>query len=133
MIKIKYTILCVDDEKIVLDSLKTQLRTLLGDSYHYEIAQNGNEALEVVEEMKDDNLEVIIVISDYVMPGMYGDEFLIKLHQKYPQIRKIMLTGQADESVIKRTREKANLLFCIRKPWTQEDLARVIKVSMDIA
>lgn len=133
MIKIKYTILCVDDEKIVLDSLKTQLRTLLGDSYHYEIAQNGNEALEVVEEMKDDNLEVIIVISDYVMPGMYGDEFLIKLHQKYPQIRKIMLTGQADESVIKRAREKANLLFCIRKPWTQEDLARVIKVSMDIA
>jgi CheY-like chemotaxis protein len=128
--KSKNTILCVDDEKIVLDSLKTQLRSLFGDNFHYEIAQNGSEALEVVDEMKEDNLDVIIVISDYVMPGMYGDEFLIKLHQKYPQIRKIMLTGQADDNAIKRAREKANLLFCIRKPWTQEELAKIIKAGI---
>ncbi|NJO00971.1 MAG: response regulator [Bacteroidia bacterium] len=126
----KHTILCVDDEKIVLDSLKTQLRTLFGDSFHYEVAQNGDEALEVVDEMKNDNLDVLIVISDYIMPGMYGDEFLIQLHRKYPQILKIMLTGQADDNAIKRAREKANLLFCLRKPWTQDELAKIIKASI---
>lgn len=129
----KNTILCVDDEKIVLDSLKTQLRTLFGDNFNYEIAQNGNEALDVVEELQEDNLDVIIVITDYVMPGMYGDEFLIKLHQKHPKIRKIMLTGQADDNAIKRAREKANLLFCIRKPWTQDELAKIIHAGMKSA
>ncbi|MCU0446248.1 MAG: response regulator [Microscillaceae bacterium] len=130
MAKHKHTILCVDDEKIVLDSLKTQLRTIFGDDFHYEVAQNGSEALEVVDEMKEDNLDVLIVISDYIMPGMYGDEFLIKLHQKYPQIRKIMLTGQADDNAVKRAREKANLLFCLRKPWTKEELAKIIKAGI---
>jgi CheY-like chemotaxis protein len=130
MTKTKTTILCVDDEKIVLDSLKTQLRSIFGDGYHYEIAQNGNEALEIVDELKQDSLDVIIVISDYVMPGMYGDEFLIKLHQKHPNIKKIMLTGQADDNAVKRAREKANLLFCLKKPWTQEELAKILKLGI---
>jgi len=65
----KNTILCVDDEKIVLDSLKTQLKSIFGDSYNYEIAQNGKEALGVVDELQADELDVIVVISDYVMPN----------------------------------------------------------------
>lgn len=126
----KSTILCVDDEKTVLDSLKNQLRGIFGDSFNYEIAQNGTEALEVVDELKDDSLDVIVVISDYIMPGMYGDEFLIKLHSKYPNIRKIMLTGQADDNAIKRARDKANLLFCLRKPWNQDELAKIVKMGL---
>lgn len=126
----KSTILCVDDEKTVLDSLKNQLRGIFGDAFNYEIAQNGNEALEVVDELKDDSLDVIVVISDYIMPGMYGDEFLIKLHTKYPNIRKIMLTGQADDNAIKRARDKANLLFCLRKPWNQDELAKIVKMGL---
>jgi|GEM_PF-4534635 len=65
----KNTILCVDDEKIVLDSLKTQLKSIFGDSYNYEIAQNGKEVLGVVDELQADELDVIVVISDYVMPN----------------------------------------------------------------
>ena len=130
MAKTKNTILCVDDEKIVLDSLKTQLRNIFGDTYNYEIAQNGTEALEVVEELHEDELDVIVVISDYVMPGMYGDEFLIKLHAKHPNIRKIMLTGQADDNAVKRARDNANLLFCLRKPWAEAELAKIIKLGL---
>jgi CheY-like chemotaxis protein len=126
----KSTILCVDDEKTVLDSLKNQLRGIFGDSFNYEIAQNGAEALEVVDELQDDSLDVIVVISDYIMPGMYGDEFLIKLHAKYPNIRKIMLTGQADDNAVKRARDKANLLFCLRKPWNQDELAKIVKMGL---
>lgn len=130
MAKQKNTILCVDDEKIVLDSLKTQLRSIFGDAYNYEIAQNAKEALEVVDELQLDELGVIVVISDYVMPGMYGDEFLIKLHEKHPHIRKIMLTGQADDSAIKRARDNANLLFCLRKPWSEAELAKIVKLGL---
>ncbi len=130
MAKNKNTILCVDDDKTVLDSLKNQLRGIFGDTYNYEIAQNGSEALEVVDELQEDKLDVIVVISDYIMPGMYGDEFLIKLHAKHPSIRKIMLTGQADDKAVKRARDNANLLFCLKKPWSQEELAKVVKMGL---
>jgi response regulator RpfG family c-di-GMP phosphodiesterase len=85
----------------------------------------------VVDELQEDSLDVIVVISDYIMPGMYGDEFLIKLHAKYPNIRKIMLTGQADDNAVKRARDNANLLFCLRKPWSQEELAKIVKMGLD--
>lgn len=123
----KNTILCVDDEKTVLDSLKNQLRDIFGASYNYEVAQNGDDALEVVDELVQDGLDTVVVISDYIMPNMYGDEFLIKLHAKYPHIKKIMLTGQADADAIERARNEANLLFCIHKPWSREELANVLK------
>ena len=39
------------------------------------------------------------------MPGIKGDEFLIRVHQKYPKIVKVMLTGQADEVAIERVKK----------------------------
>ena len=131
MKKSRNTILCVDDEKIVLDSLKTQLKSIFGDAYNYEIAQNAKEALEVVDDLKFEAQDVVVVISDYVMPGMYGDEFLIKLHEKHPNIKKIMLTGQADDNAVKRAREGANLLFCLRKPWSEAELSKIIKLGLN--
>jgi DNA-binding NtrC family response regulator len=58
---------------------------------------------------------------------MKGDEFLIAVHQKYPQITTIMLTGQASKAAIADVKEKANLYRCVRKPWEYEDLMHTIK------
>ncbi len=41
--KPKRAILCVDDEKIVLDSLQDQLRNTFGDEFEYEIAESVDE------------------------------------------------------------------------------------------
>ena len=98
----KPMILCVDDEQVVLQSLKTQLEEAFGDDYLYEVAEDADEALEVINELNEDSLSIILIVSDWLMPGMKGDEFLIKVHHKFPKIVKIMLTGQADESAIKR-------------------------------
>jgi len=46
----KPVILCVDDERIVLESLRTQLRQAFGDAYLYEGAEDAEEALEVINE-----------------------------------------------------------------------------------
>ena len=61
------------------------------------------------------------------MPGMKGDEFLIAVHQKCPEIVTIMLTGQASEAAITDVKEKANLYRCFRKPWKYEELMYTIK------
>ncbi|MDX2305438.1 MAG: response regulator [Microscillaceae bacterium] len=127
----KFSIVCVDDEKIILDSLKTQLRSIFGNAYSYEIAEDAQEAFELIEELVQDKTKVLLVISDYIMPGMYGDEFLIRLHEKHPEIKKILLTGQANEKAIDQMREQAELLFCIRKPWTARELESMIRKGLD--
>ncbi|CCQ59778.1 two-component response regulator [Crocosphaera watsonii] len=46
---IKPVILCVDDEKVILDSLKIQLKKEFQDTYLYEAAESADEALEIIE------------------------------------------------------------------------------------
>jgi CheY-like chemotaxis protein len=127
----KPVILCVDDEKVVLNSLKRQLKQAFGNDYQYEVAENADEALELIDELTQENIGIILIVSDWLMPGMKGDEFLIKVHQVFPKIVKIMLTGQADEAAIERAKEQANLHCCLYKPWSQTELVETIKSALE--
>ena len=111
-------ILCVDDEKVVLDSLKIQLKREFGDNYIYEFAENADDALEIIAELEKENKTILVIVSDWLMPGIKGDEFLIRVHEKHPDIVKVMLTGQADENAITKVKEQANLHACLYKPWS---------------
>jgi CheY-like chemotaxis protein len=124
-------ILCVDDEVTILDSLKEQLFRCFGDRYLIEVASSATEALEVMEELQEDGIKVLIIVSDWLMPGIKGDEFLIKVHQQYPEIVTVMLTGQADEVAIERARKEAQLYACLHKPWTETELTQVITSALE--
>lgn len=80
----KPTIICVDDEKIVLTSLKSELKEAFGDNYAIETAEGGEDALEIVVELMADKNEIPLVISDYIMPGIKGDELLKRIHKVSP-------------------------------------------------
>lgn len=123
-------ILCVDDEITILDSLKEQLFRCFGDRYIVEVASSATEATEVMEELSEEGIKVLIIVSDWLMPGIKGDEFLIQVHQKYPEIVTVMLTGQADEDAIERTRKEADLYACLHKPWTETELTQVITSAL---
>jgi len=61
---LKKTILCVDDEKIVLDSLKAQLKRRFKEDFNYEIALDAEEAMEVIEELnEEDNIVIVIILT----------------------------------------------------------------------
>ncbi|HAZ44887.1 MAG TPA: hypothetical protein DDW76_07215 [Cyanobacteria bacterium UBA11369] len=126
----KPVIVCVDDEKIVLQSLKAQLKAAFGDAYLYEVAEDGNEALELIKELQDEEMKILLIVSDWLMPGMKGDELLIRVHQAFPNIIKIMLTGQADEEAIARAKEQANIHSCLYKPWAEEELIATIQSAL---
>ena len=126
----KCVILCVDDEQMVLKSLESQLIHEFGNQYHIELAEGGAEALELLDEMEEDEYRALVIISDWLMPEMRGDEFLIKAHQKFPQVVKLMLTGQADEEAVERTRNEANLFKLLDKPWSASDLIDAIKLGL---
>ncbi len=108
----KPIILCVDDEPDILNTLKMQLKNEFKNNYFYELAESGDEALDLLEEFQE-KAQVIVVVSDWLMPGIKGDELLIKVHQKYPKIIKVMLTGQADAAAVQRAVEEADLYCCL--------------------
>jgi CheY-like chemotaxis protein len=129
----KSVILCVDDEPTVLQSLKTQLKSAFRDNYFYEVAEDADEALEIISEFESEEAKIIVIVSDWLMPGMKGDEFLVRVHQKFPKIIKIMLTGQADESAIDRAKAEAKLYDCLAKPWSEEELIKTIQSALAIS
>ena len=126
----KPVFLCVDDERMVLDSLRTQLATAFGDAYIYERAEDAEEALDVINDLNEEGISVILIISDWLMPGIRGDELLIQIHKNYPNVIKIMLTGQADKVAIERAKKHANLHCCLSKPWLESDLLETIKSGL---
>ena len=89
----KPVILCVDDEKIILDSLEEQINARLGKDFDIEVAESGEEGLEIIEELEEEGRELAVVISDQLMPGMKGADFLIKVHERNQDALKILLTG----------------------------------------
>ena len=123
-------ILCVDDEKVVLDSLKAQLKSAFGETYQYELAEDAKEAFELIDELSEEEASILLIVSDWLMPGMKGDEFLIQVHQRFPRVIKVILTGQADKSAIDQAKIKANLHRCLYKPWSEAELIETIKSGL---
>lgn len=123
---LKPVFICIDDEIIILKSLQNQLQRNFGSKYQYEFAESTDEAFELIEELIHDKNKIIVIISDWLMPQMKGDEFLIKVHQMHPNIVKIMLTGQANKDAVKRAVEEANLYKLISKPWEEKELIEII-------
>ncbi len=118
----KPVIICVDDEQTILDSLEIELSRVLGNDYLIETAGGGKEALELFSDLLEEDYEVALVMSDYIMPDIKGDELLKRIHTMSPQTLKIMLTGQADVEAVGNALRNAKLYRYISKPWQSEDL-----------
>ncbi|MEI7675518.1 MAG: hybrid sensor histidine kinase/response regulator [Bacteroidales bacterium] len=126
----KKAIICVDDEDIILEALKDQLSTFFEHHYHIETATTAEEGLEIYHELIDRGIEVPVVISDYLMPGIRGDEFLIKIHDINPGTLKILLTGHANLEGVTNAINNANLYRFIPKPWDRDDLILTVREAV---
>lgn len=124
------TIICVDDEEIILESLEMELSSVLDDNYDLEMAQSGEEALELLTEIQEAGGAVPLVIVDYIMPEMKGDTLLEKIHQQSPKTLGVMLTGQSSLEGVIYAINKAQLYRYIGKPWQKEDLALTVKEAL---
>lgn len=127
----KPVILCVDDEPMILDTLRRLLRRTLGGKYRFECAGSGSEGIKLAQELIEAGEELAVVISDYMMPGLRGDEVLKAIHHLSPNTMNIMLTGHADIDGVFNAIQYAKLYRYISKPWENEDLTLTITEAIN--
>ncbi|MGB5593685.1 MAG: diguanylate cyclase [Crocosphaera sp.] len=118
----KPIVICIDDEITVLDSLKIELKKALGEECIIETAEGGEDALELIEELMEEGCQVALVLSDYIMPDIRGDEVLKRIHKMSPNTLKIMLTGHANLEAVSNAIKHAKLYRYVSKPWQSDDL-----------
>ncbi len=105
----KPAILCVEDNQDTLYILKEQLLTRFNHQYQIETAKSGEEAIRIFNKIIKNDIDVPLIIADYMMPGMTGDELLKQIHTIAPKVVKVMLTGQADKQAVINAVNSANL------------------------
>ncbi len=117
-------LLIVDDEEMVLSSLRSFL--MLETEYEVLTFSSAAEALEAVNGQTID-----LVVSDYLMPGMTGIDFLLEVKKLQPYATRILLTGYADkENAIKAINE-VGLYQYVEKPWDNNELKLIIQNGLE--
>nr|WP_245256501.1 response regulator [Bartonella tamiae] len=118
------TVLLVEDEHAVRMG---GVRALQSRGYQVLEAENGVEALEILEE---NNGAVDIVVSDVVMPEMDGPTLLSNMKQKYPDIKFVFVSGYAKDAFAKSLPKDAVFGF-LSKPFTLKQLALKVKETLE--
>ena len=124
-------ILCVDDEVIILLSIIQELKKAFGDRFVYEQALDATSAYSAIDDLAREGIRVILIISDWLMPGIRGDEFIEAVGKRHPEIKVIMITGQADGAALERIRKSESVIGVLGKPWNPAELAAIIRRNVD--
>ena len=82
----KKNILVVDDDPALLQSV----RSFLGQDYNVLSASSGQEAL---QQAKDFESEIHLLLSDFQMEGMTGIELATQLTAARPEVKVLLMSG----------------------------------------
>lgn len=113
----KPSILAVDDEPQVLNAVVRDIRARFGRDYRVLKAGSGQEALQLVQELKKRNEPLALFVVDQRMPEMTGTEFLAEARKYYPDARKMLLTAYADTQAAIESINTIELDYYLLKPW----------------
>lgn len=117
------TVLLVDDEESILNSLRRLLRS---QPYDVLLATSGAQALEMLTQQPVD-----LVMSDARMPNMDGATLLAHVHERYPATTRIMLTGYADPAAIIKAINEGRIDRYISKPWNDEEMLLTLRQALE--
>ena len=120
----KPSILIVDDEDMVITSLRAYLR--LETDYHVEGITDPDDASKYLEQNAVD-----VVVSDYLMPKMNGIQLLARAKQFQPEATRVLLTGHADKQSAIQAINEVGLFQYVEKPWDNTQLLMVIRNGIE--
>ncbi|HTJ78643.1 MAG TPA: response regulator [Rariglobus sp.] len=116
------SILIVDDEEPFL----AMLRESFADHFELVTVTSAAEAEQLMALHRFN-----VVVCDYLMPGEMGLEFLMRSQQRWPQTRRILLTGYINPDMLSRSIHLAALSSCLIKPVRPAELADAIRAALN--
>ena len=122
------SIIVVEDQREVLHAISRDL-TVLEDFLSVEECESAVEAFELVSSIEAAGDFVALIISDHVMPGQRGVDFLagIQRDERFKGTKKILLTGLATHGDTINAINKAAIDCYISKPWKSNELLDIVK------
>jgi len=117
-------ILLVDDDANVLKAVSRLLYDL---DYEVLTASSGEAGLEIL----CSNPFVQVVVSDYLMPGMHGIDFLRKVAESYPDSVRIIMTAHSETKIVVPAINEGLLYRFILKPWDDDELKTAIAAARE--
>ena len=121
----KQTILIVDDSKFNRDILKE----ILGETYHYLEAENGNQAIQLV----GDNLGIDLILLDIHMPQMDGFEVLEMMNksQCINETPVIMISSEESVTMMRKAYEMG-ITDYITRPFDTVIVKKRVQNTLDL-
>ncbi len=110
-------VLYIDDERPNLQAFQAAFRT----EFKVLVANSVNEAWELLRAH-----DVHVVIADQRMPGVTGSEVLAQIRQRYPQVRRMLITAYADIQAVVDALNNGGACFYIQKPWEVEVVRKAV-------
>lgn len=120
-----FRILLVDDEPLILASYRRTLQSL---GAQINLAQGPALGLEALETAPAD-----VVVADYRMPGMNGDEFLEQVRQKWPDTIRILVTAYTDVQMIEEVVRRGEIFRFLTKPCETVKLRQALREALDLS
>ena len=118
----RHTLLIVDDEVDVLDSLRHQFHR----SYRVLTHTSGNKPSRSLKKTRSSS-----ILSDQRMPGMTGDQFLRRARGLKPDAIRMLFTGYADIQAVINAVNEGHIFRYILKPWDSTELEGIIRQGVE--
>jgi len=121
-------IVIIEDQREVLEAIAKDL-AFFEDAFLIEECDTADEAEEVMENLDAEGHQIALVVSDHIMPGRSGVDFLIELNEdsRFAATKKILLTGLATHSDTINAINNAAIDRYIEKPWDAQRLINYAK------
>ena len=123
MTEFKYAVVCVDDDPYILQMLGFQLSKVMDQKCTLiEYFTDPKKALDNIDDLVSQNIDIIFVMVDYQMPKMTGAELIRSIKEKHKELKCVMLSGQANTSSVNSLKEENLLEEFLAKPWDESEL-----------
>jgi DNA-binding NtrC family response regulator len=119
-------ILIVDDELIILESLRIQMSKILPEDYVLEVASSGEECFQLIDELLKDKINLKLVISDFHLGDMDGTDVLRYAVSRFPEVKKVILSGESDLDMMNNFKKEYGFTAIISKPWNFKSIENII-------
>jgi thioredoxin reductase (NADPH) len=113
----KPVILAVDDDSLVLEAIRRDLRTSYAEDYQIVSAGSGAEALDALEDIQGRGGTVALLLVDQRMPEMTGTQFIEQARRLFPDAKRVLLTAYADTQAAIEAINVVDLDHYLMKPW----------------